>query len=55
MLPTSPGTIFYAKFEDEDLWHQRLVLRRTDEGNYILSPDGDMYEEKWSDYDEVVG
>ena len=35
---------------EEDLWHERIVLGRTrGASNLILTPDGDVYEENYSE------
>ena len=42
----APGDTYYAKFDDEDLWHQRLCLALSARGAVVVTPDGDVYEEK---------
>ena len=54
MFDTEFGTVFYAQFIDEAWWHQRLVLCRTVLGNYIVSPEGYVHEETWTDYEDAI-
>ena len=54
MFDTEFGTVFYAQFIDEVWWHHRLVLCRTALGNYIVTPEGYVHEETWTEYQAAV-
>jgi len=54
MFDTEFGTVFYAQFIDEVWWHHRLVLCRTALGNYIVTPEGYVHEETWTEYEAAV-
>ncbi len=49
------GRRFWALFDrDEGVWHERLVLHATAGGHVIVTPDGDVYEELHSDYEDML-
>merc|ERR1712194_911301 len=53
-MGTEFGTVFYARFIDEAWWHHRLVLCRTVLGNYIVTPEGYVHEETWTEYEDAI-
>jgi len=44
---------FYALFAGEALWHERLALAVGLDAVTVVTPDGDVYDERYGDYEDM--
>ena len=44
-----PSGRFFALFDGDPVWHERLSLRKLKKAHIIVSPDGDAYIEEFGD------
>ena len=54
--PLRIGDRFLVSYRDDDVWHERLLVRALTEKNWLIAtPDGDVYPEKITNCDGATG